>query len=66
MTTPPFLVDELAHLTLLDQPLIMMSVIRITAKEREIAVERSSQYLVDTLPNEVDTWLIDGRLDVKA
>ena len=60
MTTPPFLVDEFKSLSFLDEPLVMMFVIRITAEEREIAVEQSSQYLIETLPDELDTWLIDG------
>jgi hypothetical protein len=39
-----------------------MSVIRLTPDEREFAVEYSSRELVDNLPDELGTWLIDGRL----
>jgi hypothetical protein len=62
MTTPPFLVKELDYLSFLDEPLEVMSVIPITSDEREFAVEYSSRELVDNLPDELGTWLIDGRL----
>ncbi|HEX6045405.1 MAG TPA: suppressor of fused domain protein [Pyrinomonadaceae bacterium] len=61
MTIPPFLVKEFDGLSFLDEPLEVMSVIRITSDEREFAVEHSSRELVDNLPDELDTWLIDGR-----
>lgn len=62
MTIPPFLVKELDDLSFLDEPLEVMSVIRLTPDEREFAVEYSSRELVDNLPDELSTWLIDGRL----
>ena len=62
MTIPPFLVKELDGLSFLNEPLEVMSVIRITPDEREFAVEYSSRELVDNLPDELGTWLIDGRL----
>lgn len=62
MTIPPFLVKELDDLSFLEEPLEVMSVIRITTDEREFAVEHSSRELVDNLPDELGTWLIDGRL----
>jgi len=62
MTIPPFLVKELDDLSFLDEPLEMMSVIRITTEEREFAVEYSSRELIDNLPDELGTWLIDGRV----
>jgi hypothetical protein len=61
MTTPPFLVSNLAKARFLGEPLLVMSTIRITEAERQLAVEESSRTLVERLPDELDTWLIDGR-----
>lgn len=61
MTVPPFLVGALARLKFLGERLLVMSLIRITEGERQRAVEESSQVVVDSLPDVLDTWLIDGR-----
>ena len=61
MTVPPFLVSDLARIEFLGERLLVMSLIRITKGERLRAVEESSQVVVDSLPDVLDTWLIDGR-----
>lgn len=66
MTIPPFLMEKMADMLFLDEPLVMLAVIRITAEERRVAFERSSQFVVATLPNELDTWLLDGRMWSRA
>lgn len=60
MTIPPFLSPKLHGLSFLGHPLLSMGVIRITEDDRDLAIQNSSQYLVDRLPDELDTWLIDG------
>lgn len=62
MTIPPFLLSDLAKCCFLGEPLLVMSLIRITEAERNLAVKQSSSILVDMLPDLLDTWLIDGRL----
>jgi hypothetical protein len=61
MTIPPFVKPELADLRFLGEPLVVLSVIRITADERNMAVRTSSQSVVESLPDTLETWLIDGR-----
>ncbi len=63
MTVPPFLTPDLAGVQFLGKPLLVMSLIRITAAERERAVVGSSRTVVNGLPDVLDTWLIDGRGD---
>lgn len=62
LTIPPFLAPGLAQARFLGDSLLVMSVIRITAEERQSAVSTSSRQLVDSLPDTLDSWLIDGRL----
>jgi hypothetical protein len=62
MTVPPFLTPDLAGVQFLGAPLLVMSVVRITGPERERAVAESSKTVVDSLPDNLDTWLIDGRV----
>ncbi len=64
MTIPPFLASDLARARFLGEPLLVMSVIRITEEECNRAVARSSRTLVNELPDELDTWLIDGRANL--
>lgn len=63
MTIPPFTTPELSRISFLGQELLVMSLIRITDEERQKAVEEGSRVLVDSLPDILDTWLIDGRSD---
>lgn len=61
LTIPPFLAPGLFDARFLGGPLLVISVIRITAQERDYAVAHSSRALVDALPDALDTWLVDGR-----
>lgn len=61
MTIPPFLVEDLVKVAFLGQPLVVMSIIRITAEERQRAAATSSRQVVNSLPDDLETWLLDGR-----
>jgi hypothetical protein len=65
MTVPPFLTPDLAKVQFLGEPLLVMAVMRITGGERDRAVVESSRRVVDSLPDLLDTWLIDGRVGTR-
>jgi hypothetical protein len=59
---PPFLASNLATFELLPgESVLLLQVIAITESERKFAMAKGSEKLVEELPDDLSTWLLDGR-----
>jgi hypothetical protein len=59
--TPPFLVPDLDVIRKGKDEVKIFAINSISENEREMAIKSGSQKLLDDLPDELETWLIDGR-----
>lgn len=62
MLIPPFLLEKAHSFDLNNNVVFTISGICITEEERNLAVRNSSEELINGLPDELDTWLLDGRI----